>query len=45
MQLLAGDSSVVNGVAPHPYLPYLAICGIDQDAKVESLRSLSLSYL
>ena len=34
VQLLQADKNVVNGVAPHPYLPWLATCGIDNDGKV-----------
>jgi hypothetical protein len=34
VQLLKGDNSIVNGVAPHPSLPSIAICGIDPVAKV-----------
>ncbi|KAL6079645.1 DDB1- and CUL4-associated factor 8 [Balamuthia mandrillaris] len=34
VQLLEADENVVNGVAPHPFFPFLATCGIDSDAKV-----------
>lgn len=34
VNMLKADDSVVNGVAPHPHLPYLATCGIDSDGKV-----------
>jgi len=34
VQYLRADSCIVNGVAPHPFLPILATCGIDSDAKV-----------
>jgi tetratricopeptide (TPR) repeat protein len=31
---MKGDDSVVNMVTPHPYVPMLATCGIDRDAKL-----------
>jgi len=34
VQLLKADKNVVNGVAPHPYLPVLAVCGIDSSGKI-----------
>ena len=36
VNMLKADDSVVNGVAPHPHLPYLATCGIDSDGKVSA---------
>ena len=30
---LPGDRHIVNGVAPHPFLPTLACCGIDSEVK------------
>eukprot|EP01090_Pellita_catalonica_P012144 TRINITY_DN2578_c0_g1_i1.p1 TRINITY_DN2578_c0_g1~~TRINITY_DN2578_c0_g1_i1.p1 ORF type:complete len:646 (+),score=79.97 TRINITY_DN2578_c0_g1_i1:113-1939(+) len=34
VQLLESDAFVVNGVAPHPNNPTLAVCGMDHDAKI-----------
>lgn len=34
VQLLKADENVVNGVAEHPYLPTLAVCGIDHTGKI-----------
>eukprot|EP01117_Protostelium_nocturnum_P006555 TRINITY_DN2361_c0_g1_i1.p1 TRINITY_DN2361_c0_g1~~TRINITY_DN2361_c0_g1_i1.p1 ORF type:complete len:663 (+),score=193.88 TRINITY_DN2361_c0_g1_i1:64-2052(+) len=34
VQLIKGDHSIVNGLAPHPFLPHLAVCGIDSYAKI-----------
>lgn len=33
-----GDKMVVNGVAPHPFLPTLAVCGIDSEVKIFEFR-------
>ena len=42
---IAADTNVVNGVAPHPFLPTLASCGIDSDVKIfESILSSDLDY-
>lgn len=43
VNMLKADDSVVNGVAPHPSLPYLATCGIDSDGKV-LYRPRSIAY-
>ncbi len=42
VNMLKADDSVVNGVAPHPHLPYLATCGIDSDGKVSASPVLDL---
>eukprot|EP01097_Dermamoeba_algensis_P007526 TRINITY_DN4769_c0_g1_i1.p1 TRINITY_DN4769_c0_g1~~TRINITY_DN4769_c0_g1_i1.p1 ORF type:complete len:584 (-),score=97.08 TRINITY_DN4769_c0_g1_i1:137-1888(-) len=34
VQVLKADENVVNGIAPHPFLPYVAACGIDWDGKI-----------
>ena len=31
---VAGDTAIVNGVEPHPWLPTLAVCGIDSSVKI-----------
>jgi len=36
---LKADENVVNGVAPHPFLPILATCGIDSDGKIFDIGS------
>lgn len=35
---IAADRLVVNGVAPHPFLPTLACCGIDSEPKILEYR-------
>ena len=32
--ILKGDGHIVNCVAPHPFLPYLAVSGIDSTVKI-----------
>lgn len=34
---IRADAHVVNGLAPHPYLPLVVTCGIDSDVKVLDL--------
>lgn len=36
LNVVSADDTVVNGIAPHPYLPVLATCGIDSTVKILS---------
>ncbi len=42
---LVGDELVVNGVAPHPFLPTLACCGIDREGELSAVRPAIVSCI